>query len=109
MSPAKRLEESKSGCALKGGSFVIERNDPCHCGNEPIAPRIYDIGTDPRPTEKALLETSMTTGGVVQPERKPTVTGSRALANRAFEMDNNNADALLLQAEIEEDYDRAVE
>lgn len=31
----------------------------------------YSIGTNPRPTEKALWKTSMTTGGVVRPERNP--------------------------------------
>lgn len=94
-------------------------------GDEPTAEKIYAIGTDPRPTEKALWETSMTTGGVVIPERKPTVAGGRAqllayeayaaeteeqrrqLANRAYEIERKNADALLLRAEIEEDTEKA--
>ena len=93
----------------------------------PTAARIYNIGTDPRPTEKALWETSMTTGGVVQPERKPTVAGGRAqllafeaclaeseearreLAKSAANFDATNADVLLLQAEIEVDSMKAIE
>lgn len=90
-------------------------------GDEPNAEKRYAVGTDPRPTEKSLWETSMTTGGVVLPERKPTVAGGRAqllayeaylaeteekrrtLAKNAYEMDPNNSDALLLQTEIAED------
>lgn len=96
-------------------------------GEEPAAEKIYAIGTDPRPTEKALWETSMTTGGVVIPERKPTVAGGRAqllayeayaaeteaerrtLAKRAYEIERNNADALLLKAEVEKDVEKANE
>lgn len=94
-------------------------------GDEPVAEKVYAIGTDPRPTEKSLWETSMTTGGVVVPERKPTVAGGRAqllayeayladtdeqrrtLAKRAAEMDGQNPDAILLQAEIETDVEKA--
>lgn len=94
-------------------------------GDEPVAEKVYAIGTDPRLTEKALWETSMTTGGVVLPERKPTVAGGRAqllayeayaadteeqrrlLADRAYEIDHKNADALLLRAEIEKDVEKA--
>ena len=92
----------------------------------PTAEKRYAIGTDPRPSEKALWETSMTTGGVVVPERKPTVAGGRAqllayeaylaeieeernlLAKHAFEMDGQNPDALLLQAEIAENHEQAI-
>lgn len=95
-------------------------------GDEPMAEKLYAIGTDPRPTEKSLWETSMTTGGVVIPERKPTVAGGRAqllayeaylagtekerrtLSKHAHEMDQNNPDALLLQAEIAENHDAAI-
>lgn len=91
-----------------------------------VAEKVYAIGTDPRPTEKSLWETSMTTGGVVIPERKPTVTGGRAqllayeayladtetkrqtLAKSAAEMDANNPDVLLLQAELAGDKDAAI-
>ncbi len=70
---------------------------------------------------------AMTTGGVVQPERKPTVAGGRAqllayeaykaeteeerrkLAQSAYDLDNNNADVLLLQAEIEPNHEHAIE
>lgn len=95
-------------------------------GNELVAEKRYAVGTDPRPTEKSLWETSMTTGGVVIPERKPTIAGGRAqllayeaysaaieqerrkLAKQAYEMDPNNPDALLLQAEITENHDAAI-
>lgn len=94
-------------------------------GDEPVAAKMYAIGTDPRPTEKALWETSMTTGGVVLPERKPTVAGGRAqllmyeayaaeteeqrqkLANSAYEIESRNADAILFQAANEEDAEKA--
>lgn len=90
----------------------------------PAAASLYAIGVDPRPTEKALWETSLTTGGVVLPERKPSVAGGRAqllayeaylaeteeqrrvLAQNAFEMDHGNADALLLRTEIERDNEK---
>lgn len=93
----------------------------------PVAARIYNIGTDPRPTEKALWETSMTTSGVVQPERKPTVAGARAqllafeaygaeteearreLAKSAENLNHLNADVLLLKAEIETNEEKAIE
>ncbi len=96
-------------------------------GDEPVAEKVYAVGTDPRPTEKALWETSMTTGGVVLPERKPTVAGGRAqllayeayaaeteeqrreLADRAYEIERLNTDALLLQAEIEQDAEKVNE
>lgn len=99
--------------------------DMMQSGDEPVAEKIYTIGTDPRPTEKALWETSMTTGGLVLPERKPTVAGGRAqllayeayaaeteeqrrkLAERAYEIERLNADALLLQAETERDMEKA--
>ena len=92
----------------------------------PAAASLYAIGVDPRPTEKALWETSMTTGGVVLPERKPSVAGGRAqllayeaylaeteeqrraLAQNAFDMDRGNADALLLQTEIEQDDEKVI-
>ncbi|KXH83867.1 tetratricopeptide repeat protein [Sporosarcina sp. HYO08] len=94
-------------------------------GDEPIASRVYEIGTDPRPSEKALWETSMTTAGVVQPERKPSVADGRAqllayeayaaesekerrvLAKNALEMGPNVPDALLLKAEVEGDPKKA--
>ena len=93
--------------------------------DEPMAARLYDIGTDPRPTEKALWETSMTTGGVVQPERKPARAESRAqllafeaylaeteearrkLAKSAAELSKECADVILLEAEVEEDGEKA--
>lgn len=100
-------------------------NSMMQSDDEPVAEKMYAIGTDPRPTEKALWETSMTTSGVVLPERKPTVAGGRAqllayeayaaeteeqrrtLANRAYEIEHNCADALLLRAEIEKDVEKS--
>ncbi|BAQ09784.1 hypothetical protein OXB_1313 [Bacillus sp. OxB-1] len=88
---------------------------------EPEVAREYEIGTDPRPTEKGLWETAMTTGGVVEPGRKPGVDGSRAqllayeacaaeseeqriqLAMSAATIDPSCPDVLLLQAERESD------
>jgi tetratricopeptide (TPR) repeat protein len=99
--------------------------DMMDSSDEPVAARVYDIGTDPRPTEKALWETSMTTGGVVQPERKPGIAEGRAqllayeayraetedarrkLAESAKEIGPNNPDVLLLQAEVELDTEKA--
>ncbi|MHA6258875.1 SEC-C metal-binding domain-containing protein [Sporosarcina sp. CAU 1771] len=96
-------------------------------GEEPLAERLYEIGTDPRPTEKALWETSMTTGGVVQPERKPGIGEGRAqllayeaylaeaeetrrkLAKSAAELGPENSDVLLLQAETLKDSTNSVE
>ncbi|CAM3140102.1 SEC-C metal-binding domain-containing protein [Filibacter tadaridae] len=101
--------------------------DMMDSGDEPMAERVYDIGTDPRPTEKALWETSMTTGGVVQPERKPGIAKARAqllafeaylaeteeerrnLAEKAAIIDAANPDVLLLQTEMEEDASKVVE
>jgi tetratricopeptide (TPR) repeat protein len=123
----EKFAASEEGAAVYAGELASLYENMMDSGDEPVAARIYDIGTDPRPTEKALWETSMTTGGVVQPERKPTVAGGRAqllayeaykadteeerrkLAQSAFELDKNNADALLLQAEIEQNHERAME
>ncbi|QTD40573.1 hypothetical protein [Sporosarcina sp. Te-1] len=92
---------------------------------DPMAARAYEIGTDPRPTEKGLWETAMTTSGVVQPERKPGVDEGRAqlLAYEAYEAESDeirkeladNAlsiapqlpDALLLAAELNPDSRKA--
>lgn len=122
----KRFAASTEGVANFSGELESLYGDMMDSGDEPIAERIYDIGTDPRTTEKALWETSMTTGGVVQPERKPNVAGGRAqllayeaylaeteeqrreLAESAIKMDGNNSDALLLQAEIEKDYEKVI-
>lgn len=93
--------------------------------DEPMANRAYDIGTDPRQTEKGLWETAMTTAGVVQPERKPDVDEGRAqmlayeayaaedeeerreLAAKALSISPGLPDALLLAAEGEEDVEKA--
>lgn len=93
--------------------------------DEPTANRAYDIGTDPRQTEKGLWETAMTTAGVVQPERKPDVDEGRAqmlayeaytaeteaerreLAAKALSISPGLPDALLLAAEIEVDAEKA--
>ncbi|MFS0576002.1 SEC-C metal-binding domain-containing protein [Sporosarcina sp. 179-K 3D1 HS] len=90
-------------------------------GEEPAAIREYEIGTAPRPTEKGLWETAMTTGGVVKQGRKPGVDGSRAqllayeayaaeseeqrtrLAESAAAIGPSCPDVLLLQAEKETD------
>jgi tetratricopeptide (TPR) repeat protein len=89
--------------------------------DEPMANVVYDIGTDPRPSEKELWETAMTTAVVVQPERKPNVDEGRAqllayeayaavseeerrkLAAKASAISPGLPDALVLQAEVEDD------
>ena len=94
---------------------------------EAAAVAIYEIGTDPRPSESELWETAMTTAGVVEPERRPNVDEGRAqrlayeafkaeteeerrkLAKSALNIAPNLSDALLLEAEIEEDVTRANE
>ncbi|HJF31779.1 MAG TPA: SEC-C domain-containing protein [Sporosarcina psychrophila] len=119
--------------AVNESMFVYEAElvalyaDMMDSGEEPMAARVYDIGTDPRPTEKALWETSMTTGGVVQPKRKQGIAEGRAqllayeayraeteeerrkLAESAKEIGPDNPDVLLLQAEVERDYKKASE
>ena len=123
----EKFAASKEGVAVHSNELASLYENMMDSGDEPVAARIYDIGTDPRLTEKALWETSMTTGGVVQPERKPTVAGGRAqllayeaykaeteeerrkLAQSAYDLDSNNADVLLLQAEIEQNHERAIE
>ncbi|MGN7385722.1 tetratricopeptide repeat protein [Sporosarcina sp. SAFN-015] len=93
--------------------------------DEPMANVVFDIGTDPRPTEKGLWETAMTTAGVVEPERKPDVDEGRAqmlayeayaaeseeerrdLAERASAISSELPDALLLEAEVEGDVKNA--
>ncbi|WP_339252145.1 SEC-C metal-binding domain-containing protein [Sporosarcina sp. FSL W8-0480] len=93
--------------------------------DEPVANRAYDIGTDPRATEKGLWETAMTTTGVVQPERKPDVDEGRAqmlayeayaaeseeerreLAAKAYAISPNLPDVLMLAAEVETDAKKA--
>lgn len=121
-----RYTASADGVAIFSKELESLYEDMMDSGDEPMAERIYDIGTDPRTTEKALWETSMTTGGVVQPERKPSVAGGRAqllafeaylaeteelrrqLADNAIKMDGSNSDALLLKAEIEKDHEKVV-
>ncbi|GKV69049.1 hypothetical protein NCCP2716_15470 [Sporosarcina sp. NCCP-2716] len=91
------------------------------------AAAVYEIGTDPRPTESELWETAMTTAGVVEPERRPGVDEGRAqrLAYEAYKASSEDErrklaqsalgiapqlpDALLLQAETETDAGRADE
>ena len=122
----KKYAVSEDGTTIYSKELESLYRDMMDSGDEPMAERIYDIGTDPRTTEKALWETSMTTGGVVQPERKPSVSGGRAqllafeayladteeqrrkLAKSAIDMDGNNADALLLQIEIENDREKVL-
>lgn len=88
---------------------------------------IYEIGTDPRPTESELWETAMTTSGVVEPERRPGVDEGRAqrlayeayraetedkrreLAETAYSIAPDLSDGLLLKAETIEDVDMANE
>ncbi|MCZ2257425.1 tetratricopeptide repeat protein [Sporosarcina sp. G11-34] len=95
-------------------------------GDAPLTEQQYDIGTDPKPGEKALWETSMTTGGVVQPERKPSFADGRAqllafdaylaeteeerrkLAKNATALSAENSDVLLLKIEIEKDLEEVV-
>ncbi|WP_342513374.1 SEC-C metal-binding domain-containing protein [Sporosarcina sp. FSL K6-1522] len=109
------------GMALHAEQLGALYTDMMNSGDEPVAAQVYDIGTDPKPSEKALWETSMTTAGVVQLERKPNVAEGRAqllayeayaavseeerrsLAERAREIDAKTPDVLLLQAEIEQD------
>ena len=94
---------------------------------EAAAVAIYEIGTDPRPSESELWETAMTTAGVVEPERRPGVDEGRAqrlayeafkaeteeerrkLAKSALQIAPNLSDALLLEAEVEEDETKANE
>ncbi|MFC5589341.1 SEC-C metal-binding domain-containing protein [Sporosarcina soli] len=96
-------------------------------GEEPVTARVYEIGTDPRPTEKKLWETAMTTSGIVQPERRPGIAEGRAqllayeaytadteedrqrLAKRASEIEPDLPDVLLMSAEMEEDPQKAAE
>lgn len=93
--------------------------------DEPMANVVYDIGTDPRLSEKGLWETAMTTAGVVQPERKPNVDEGRAqmlayeayaaeseeerreLAAKAMAISPELSDALLLAAELESHHEKA--
>ncbi len=93
--------------------------------DEPMANVVYDIGTDPRSSEKGLWETAMTTAGVVQTERKPNVDEGRAqmlayeayaaesqverreLAAKSLSISPELTDALLLATEIEEDPGKA--
>ena len=93
--------------------------------DEPMANVVYDIGTDPRLTEKGLWETAMTTAGIVEPERKPDVDEGRAqmlayeafaaeseeerreLAAKAIAISPTLPDALLLEAEAEGDMKKA--
>lgn len=101
-------------------------SDMMESGDAPIAERVYDVGTDPRPTEKALWETSMTTGGVVQPNQKPSISDARAqllayeaylapteeerrdLAKKASVLGPENPDVLLLQAEVEQNPEKGI-
>lgn len=117
----EQLSASAVGAEKYASQLAGLYEEMMNSGDEPLAERIYAIGVDPRPTEKALWETSMTTGGVVLPERKPSVAGGRAqllayeaylakseeqrrvLAQNAFDMDANNADALLLRIEVEQE------
>ncbi|MBD7908705.1 SEC-C metal-binding domain-containing protein [Sporosarcina gallistercoris] len=89
------------------------------------AAAIYEIGTDPRPTESELWETAMTTSGVVEPERRPGVDEGRAqrlayeayraetedkrreLAETAYSIAPDLSDGLLLKAETIEDVGKA--
>ncbi|GEM_PF-5533526 len=91
------------------------------------AAAVYEVGTDPRPSESELWETAMTTAGVVEPERRPGVDEGRAqrLAYEAYKASTEDErrklaraalgiapqlpDALLLQAEAETDASRADE
>lgn len=91
------------------------------------AATIYEIGTDPRPTESELWETAMTTSGVVEPERRPGVDEGRAqrlayeayraeteekrreLAETAYSIAPDLSDGLLLKAETIEDADKTSE
>ncbi|MBB4823027.1 hypothetical protein HNO89_000245 [Sporosarcina luteola] len=108
-------------------SFVRRLTDLCNemmdGFDDQAAVRAYEIGTDPRPTEKGLWETAMTTSGVVQ--RKPGVDEGRAqlLAYKAFEAESDEVrkelaqrarliapqlpDALLLATEWEPDSRKA--
>lgn len=121
----EKFGASKTGMESYREDLASLYEDMMRSGDEPAAAEIYAIGTDSRPSEKSLWETSMTTGGVVLPERKPTVAGGRAqllayeaylaetveerrkLAKRAYEIDAMNPDAILLQAEIEHDGEKA--
>lgn len=121
----RKYSASKEGMHLYEMELAALYADMMDSGDEPVAARLYDIGTDPRPTEKALWETSMTTGGVIQPERKPGIAEGRAqllayeayraeseqarrkLANSAMEIGPNNPDVILLQAEVEQDAEKA--
>ncbi|WP_040287639.1 SEC-C metal-binding domain-containing protein [Sporosarcina koreensis] len=92
---------------------------------EAAAAAVYEIGTDPRPSESELWETAMTTTGVVEPERRPgvdegraqrlayeayraeTEDGRRKLADSALAIAPQLPDALLLKAETEADAEPA--
>lgn len=60
----RKYSASKEGMHLYEVELASLYADMMDSGDEPVAARLYDIGTDPRPTEKALWETSMTTGGL---------------------------------------------
>ncbi len=122
----QRFGATESGVSEYRAALTSLYADMMDSGDGPVAVQRYEIGTDPRPAEKGLWETSMTTGGVVQPERRPSVAGSRAqllafeayqagteegrreLAARAANIDPTNADVLLLQAEVETQHEKAV-
>lgn len=123
----QQFASSEEGMQLYVEELTSLYSEMMDSGDEPLAERLYEIGTDPRPTEKALWETSMTTGGVVQPERKPGVGEGRAqllaykaylaeteedrrkLAKNAAVLGPENPDVLLLQAETMDNPQQAAE
>lgn len=123
----RKVGPSKEGIALYTEQLCTLYDAMMDNGDEPVTARVYEIGTDPRPTEKKLWETAMTTAGVVQPERKPGIADGRAqllayeayaaqadedrrrLAKQAAEIEPNHPDVLLLSAEMEEDPKQAAE
>ncbi|WP_052245828.1 SEC-C metal-binding domain-containing protein [Sporosarcina sp. ZBG7A] len=104
-----------------------ELYDAMMTDGDAAAAAIYEIGTDPRPTESELWETAMTTSGVVEPERRPGVDEGRAqrlayeafgaedeetrrkLADSALSIVPDLSDGLLLKAETEKDIEKASE
>ncbi|MDW0108538.1 SEC-C metal-binding domain-containing protein [Sporosarcina aquimarina] len=135
------LVKSETAFEIAGDSETVEQYrtelkelyDAMMTDGDAAAAAIYEIGTDPRPTESELWETAMTTSGVVEPERRPGVDEGRAqrLAYEAFGAETEEArrklaesslkivpslsDALLLKTEtvhdieqVNELYERAI-
>lgn len=122
------IETGEDAAAVEHFSTELrELYDAMMKDGDAAAAAIYEIGSDPRPTEAKLWETAMTTSGVVEPERRPGVDEGRAqrlayeayraeteekrreLAETACSIVSDLSDGLLLKAETIEDADKASE